>query len=343
MQNYADSCDNGLSNGMSGLIFRGIEGEGDYPLLLDINLSSRQADHDDTHVTLEQIAEAFAPADDFNPARDVLIAYLAGEHPIPVGYSRLGWYSSSADNRLYYQYSRLKQEYRGGGLWQALVRQAERRMDEIAAQHPPVPQRFYQAWTSDNEVDWAATLDACGYSVVRRFNNMLYMLGDAPNIPLPAGFEICPVETAHMHSIWEAQKEMNDGLFENVAEDWLEEKYPDWLADSSHTPQFWQVAWDGEQLAGMVLARIDEKENEERNRKRGVTEHIYVRKQWRGRGLASALIARSLQVLKAEGMREAELGVDAENESSAYQLYQRIGYKTFSVDTWYRKAMNLAA
>ena len=48
-------------------------------------------------------------------------------------------------------------------------------------------------------------------------------------------------------------------------------------------------------------------------------------------------------MLKEQGMQEAELGVDAENESSAFQLYQKIGYKTFSVDTWYRKAMKLMA
>jgi len=125
-----------------------------------------------------------------------------------------------------------------------------------------------------------------------------------------------------------------------VAEDWLEEKYPAWLADPAHTPHLWQVAWDGDELTGMVLNRVDAKENEELGRKRGVTEHIYVRPQWRQRGLASALIARSLQILKEQGMQEAELGVDSENESAAFSLYQRIGYKTFSIDTWYRKPMD---
>ena len=56
--------------------------------------------------------------------------------------------------------------------------------------------------------------------------------------------------------------------------------------------------------------------------------------------LASALIAQSLQVLKDAGMQEAELGVDSENESAAYQLYQKLGYKTFSIDTWFRKPMD---
>jgi ribosomal protein S18 acetylase RimI-like enzyme len=143
-----------------------------------------------------------------------------------------------------------------------------------------------------------------------------------------------------MRMIWEAQREMNAGLFENVAEDWLDEKYPAWLANPANNPRFWQVAWEGEQLAGMVLARIDDQEFEKPGDRHGFTEHIYVRPGWRGRGLASALIARSLGVLKEQGVVEAELGVDAENESAAFRLYERIGYKTFSVDTWFRKPMD---
>jgi mycothiol synthase len=64
-----------------------------------------------------------------------------------------------------------------------------------------------------------------------------------------------------------------------------------------------------------------------------------VRPPWRRRGLARALIARSLQDLKDYGMEEAELGVDSENESAAFRLYESMGYRTFSIDTWYRKPM----
>lgn len=133
---------------------------------------------------------------------------------------------------------------------------------------------------------------------------------------------------------------MNADLFENVAEDWLEEKYPAWLEASAPVSQFWQVAWEGDQLVGMVLAHFNEKENEERKRKYGYTEHIYVRPRWRQRGLASALIARSLQVLKEQDIHGAEFGVDSENESAAFSLYQRMGYKTCSIDTWFRKKID---
>ncbi|PKO16328.1 MAG: hypothetical protein CVU39_08160 [Chloroflexi bacterium HGW-Chloroflexi-10] len=326
-------------NSIGSLVFRGLHSEQDYPLIHEIFHSHCQADNHPEKFTLEDIARSYAPTAEFIPDQQVLIAFHADQPAEAVGYSRLGWYSSSADTRLYYQISRLKQEYRGQGFWQEIVRRNEQQLLTISAGHGLVTNRFYQAWAPDYEVDWMVILETSGYQVVRRFNNMLRQLGDVPDYPMPAGFEIRPVRPEHMRRIWEAQKEMNDGLFENVEGDWLEEKYPEWLEDSSHTPQFWQVAWDGEELVGMVHMRIDYEKNKEHNQKRGLTEHIYVRPGWRKRGLASALIVRGLQVLKEQGMQEAELGVDAENESSAYALYEHLGYKTFYVDTWYRKPM----
>lgn len=183
------------------------------------------------------------------------------------------------------------------------------------------------------------TLESESYQAVRHFNNMLYRLGEVPKRPMPKGLEIRPVQPEHYHRIWEAQREVVLVLFEEVMENWTGEGYERWLKNPSHTPQFWQVAWEGDQVAGMVLCRIDETENKEMGRKRGYTEHVFVRQPWRKRGLASALLSRGLQALKDQGMQEAELGVDTENESGAQGFYQRMGYQTFSTDIWFRKPM----
>ena len=143
----------------------------------------------------------------------------------------------------------------------------------------------------------------------------------------------------HFRAIWEAQREVQMELFEAVMEHWTEDAYPRWASDPAHTPELWQIAWDGEKVAGMVLNRIDTTANAAHCRKRGYTEHVFVRRPWRGRGLASALLARSLELLKAQGMEEAELGVDVENASGAHALYERMGFRTFSTDIWFRKPM----
>ena len=169
---------------------------------------------------------------------------------------------------------------------------------------------------------------------------MLRPLESIPAQELPVGIKVRPVQPEHYRSIWEAQKEVHKELFETVAENWTDGNYKAWLKNPSHTPHLWQVAWDGNQVAGMVLARINEAENRELDRKRGYTEHIFVRKPWRRCGLASALMIQSLRALKMQGMEEAELGVDSENESGAYEFYKRMGYQTFSTDIWFRKPMD---
>jgi GNAT superfamily N-acetyltransferase len=292
--------------------------------------------------SLDDIKAWCAPSPRFDPATQILFALgaRAGSEPTIVGFSRLGWYTGAESARVYSQYSYLLPTWRAPGVWPRLVRQGESRLRELAAGHPSAESRCYQAWATASQTEWIAALEGEGYQVVRRFHNMVRRLSDLPAPPMPPGLEVRPVLPEHYRAIWEAQREVQPELFETVMEQWTEDRYPRWAADPSHTPQLWQIAWDGDQVAGMVLNRIDEAENAARGRKRGYTEHVFVRQPWRGRGLASALLARSLALLKAQGMEEAELGVDVENASRAHPLYERMGFRTFSVDLWFRKAMS---
>ena len=323
------------------LTFRCFQGDADYLLMWAIMTESDRADQIHDTLSLDDIRNWCVPSTRFDPYRNLLFAlsHHAGGEPSVIGFSRVVWYTGLEDTRVYVQVSFLHPDWREREVWPAMVQQNERRLREIAASHPLTHRRFYQAWATRTQVKWKSVLESEGYQAVRHFNNMLHRLNDFPNRALPAGLEVRPVQPEHYRSIWEAQREVQMELFEVVAENWTEERYGAWLANPSHTPQLWQVAWDGEQVAGMVLNRIDEAENKQLGRKRGYTEHVFVRRAWRKRGLASALLARSLQLLKAQGMEEAELGVDTENESGAYELYKRLGYQTFSTDVWYRKPM----
>ena len=54
-----------------------------------------------------------------------------------------------------------------------------------------------------------------------------------------------------------------------------------------------------------------------------------MRRPWRRKAIASALLADSLLALQARGLAEAALGVDAENPR-ALALYERLGFTTVS-------------
>ena len=56
-----------------------------------------------------------------------------------------------------------------------------------------------------------------------------------------------------------------------------------------------------------------------------------VRKAARGRGIASALLRRSFREIAARGCERAGLGVDAQNETGAVALYEKVGLKQVRV------------
>ena len=60
------------------------------------------------------------------------------------------------------------------------------------------------------------------------------------------------------------------------------------------------------------------------------------RKPWRGRGIASALLHRAFAEMASAGHREVTLWVDAENETGAVDLYERVGMRSIVVDDTYQ-------
>jgi ribosomal protein S18 acetylase RimI-like enzyme len=98
------------------------------------------------------------------------------------------------------------------------------------------------------------------------------------------------------------------------------------LTDRFFQPHLWKVAWKGDQVCGVVHNFLDEQENEMYNRKRGYTEDISVRREWRGKGVAKALIAESIRMFREMGMDHTWLSVDSENTSGAHRLYESMGY-----------------
>jgi mycothiol synthase len=318
--------------------FRCFQDEADYALMHSILMESAKADQVVETTTLDDIRGWCAPSERFDPKQDILFAL--GDKGTEIGFSRVSWYTGKDSVKLYTQASFLLPEHRKPGVWSEMVKENEGRLREIAAKYPD-HQRFLQSWATEIQKEWISVLENEGFQAVRHFNNMLHSLEHLPDPKLPDGIEVRPVQEVHYRKIWEAQKEVQRELFEFVAEQWSDDKYQSWLKNPSHTPHLWQIAWDGDQVAGMVLGRIDAAENQALNRKRGYTEHVFVRKPWRQCGIAKALIARSLRELKEQGMEEAELGVDTENESGAYEFYRRMGYLTFSTDIWFRKPMEL--
>ncbi len=63
----------------------------------------------------------------------------------------------------------------------------------------------------------------------------------------------------------------------------------------------------------------------------GWTDRLGVRRAWRGRGIASALLARSMQSFHEAGLEAAGLGVDSDSPTGAFGLYRHLGYRSIDM------------
>jgi len=320
-----------------GLAFRRFRGEADYPAMSAVINGSKEADGLEWANSVEDIERNYRHLTNCDPETDMLFAEVDGH---VVGYSRVWWSQEAEGAWIYQHFAHLLPEWRGRGIRRALVRSNERRLREVASGHPEDGPRFFEAWLSDTESHWASLLESEGYEAVRHgFSMVRPDLEGIPDLPLPEGVEVRPVNPQHVPAIWAAAKEAFRDHWHYSEDEWSLAHLREWQESPTYTPELWQVAWAGEQVAGMVQNFVNEAENEEYDRKRGYTEGICVCRPWRRQGLARALIARSFQVLKDQGMTEAALGVDADNPNGALRLYKSMGFQVEKRHMTFRKAL----
>ena len=320
-------------------IYRPFQGETDYPHIHRIITACSRTDQLEWFPTLEDITINYRHLHNCDPDRDMLFAECDGQ---TVAYTRATWEITGEGEWQGELLGYVLPEVRRQGLGRALLAFAEKRLSAIATeltqagQLAPETPRFFQTFTRDAEIAKAALLEHAGYKVIRyAFEMVRPDLENIPDLPLPPGIDVRPVLPEHYHTIFDASNEAFRDHWGYIPEP--EEIFQKMLVDPHFDPSLWHVAWDGDQIAGMVLSFINQAENDEFNRKRGYTENISVLRPWRKQGLAKALIALSLKALKEQGMDHAALGVDAENISGATHLYERMGFGVVGRGTIYRK------
>ena len=334
--------DQTVAPAVRGLEFRGFNGESDYANILACIHAGKDEDGNERSDTLEDVARYYAHLYNCDPYQDMIFAEVDGK---VVGYTRVMWNLSGEGLWLGFQISFLMPEWRRKGIGRALLSFDEERLREIAAhmietgELDPETPCFFEAFINDGEIEREALLIQGGYEAVRHAYNMVRSLSE-PILPapLPEGLEIRASLPESYRQIWDASQEAfrdHWGYFPAP-----EEEYQKWINDTTFNPDLWQVAWDGDQVAGMVLNFLNPIENKEYNRKRGYTEGISVCRPWRRRGLARALLTRSLQMFRDMGMEEAALGVDTQNLSGALRLYESVGFRPVAHFTTYRKPLD---
>ncbi len=172
--------------------------------------------------------------------------------------------------------------------------------------------------TSDNEV-LAPELSARGFRIVRHFLTMeIDLAKELEPAVWPEGIAVRTFQADDAQAVYEA-------LDEAFADHWdfVPIPFDEWreffLASPEFDPSLIFIAEEDGQIAGVALCR---------NERRPNTGHVWilgVRRPWRRRGLARALLLHSFAEFRRRGRAKADLGVDAENLTGAVRLYEGVG------------------
>jgi mycothiol synthase len=321
------------------ITLRASRGDADLDDLTAIFNAANEADRIDERASRESLANwLLHETPTYDPERDLVVAEIGGR---VVGYGGTAWVDTTDGRRDYVTRGTVHPEWRRRGIGTAILRHNEARLRELSASHDTDRERAYMAFAPERRIGAVALVEGSGYRPVRYFFDMVRPTLDGLEVPpLPAGLELRPIVGR------EGLRRIFDADAEAFMDHWggfdaSDESYERWVADPDLVPELILAAWDGDEIAGAVVNTINQHENRELGRARGLLDSVFVRRPWRGRGLASALVARSLVLLRERGMTSAWLGVDAENPTGALRLYEKHGFEVDLRSTAYRKPMEM--
>ena len=184
-------------------------------------------------------------------------------------------------------------------------------------------------------------LEKFGYQCERIFHRMAIEFNTPPPEPaVPDGITIRwfrrGMEERAVYEAWE----------EAQADEWGHESIPydKWLyyfieVEPNFDPEAWFLAVEGETIVGYALCRWERAGEPDHSTVR----YVAVRRPWRKRGIALALLQHAFGAIYRRGKRGAGLGVDATSLTGADRLYERAGMRVAEETLRYRKVMCAAS
>ena len=222
-------------------------------------------------------------------------------------------------------------DYVGQGFAEVLLGAIETRARELAQEAAPgVAIKLTQGMGASNQ-HLRARIEEAGFAQTRTFWRMRIDMTEPPLAPIwPEGITLRTYQLGpDDRPVWAAVEEAfldHWNWHETPFEEWMERPQK-----PTFDPTLWFLAMDGDQIAGVTLATSEMK-------------HIWinkvaVRRPWRKRGLARALLRHMFGAIYARGVTRAELGVDAQSLTGAQHLYEAEGMRPVAAWAFYEKML----
>jgi mycothiol synthase len=217
-------------------------------------------------------------------------------------------------------------DYQGRGLGTHLMEWAENKLQLALAKAPSNLRVTMEAGTDSNFAPAKELLKSQGMQEVRSFHTMVIDLEEMP--PEPHWVNGITVRT--MKGIDEA-RDVIWAIEDAFRDHWgyvqqpFETELKHWLHfmknDDQYDPSIWFLAMEDDEIVGVASCR--EKSNQDPDMAWVST--LGVRKSWRKRGIALALLHHSFREFYRRGKARVGLGVDVLSLTGATRLYEKAG------------------
>lgn len=301
------------------ITFTPFRGDDDLAAMVRIHELRREVDQVDRLSTRESWMTLEAAKSDAewsgDPHRNILFAQTGDG---PIGYALVThWQEPNVHVFLVLVY--VIPAHRGQGIEGHLLNWAEDRSRALAAEIRATAPCTFAANASETESDWQAVLQRHNYTLVRTLVDLQCKLGtDVPVASLPQGIEVRPLTRGNrrqlLHARFEAFKD-EPNIFAVVHS---EAQIREFESGDHLDTSLWQIAWDGDEIVGGVQITVPNG--------RGIFDQVWIRRPWRRRGIATALMRMGLGALRARGIPLAMLHTDAANAGGALNLYAKVGF-----------------
>lgn len=218
--------------------------------------------------------------------------------------------------------------YEGQGIGSVLMEWAEQRAAQVLTRVPDDARVVLRVGVYHGHQPSAQLLEDRGYQADRFFWRMAIDIHEPPASPeWPEGIQIKLFDRARdAAAIYRAEDEAFEDHWGYVPES-FEVGFEHWshwnFHGSAYDPSLWFIAWDGDQIAGLARGRPRADHDPEM----GWIRTLSVRRPWRRKGLALALLLHSFDEFWRRGTFKVGLGVDGQNPTGATRLYEKAGMK----------------
>ena len=226
-------------------------------------------------------------------------------------------------------------EHRGRGLGRRLLEWQRARAEQRLSRSDSILPAWVLAYAPERTPEHGRLLEHAGFRAARYFTSLNAVLARAElDRPLPDGVRVEP---------FTPQRDEQLRLAKNAAfaDHWgsqpaTVEGWASMLALPSVRRDLSRIAVVGDEVVGFVLVEINEDDWERQGYTGAYIGLVGTRREWRGRGLASALLADSMRAMRDAGLERAVLDVDTENPTGALGVYERLGFVATTRDAAYR-------